>query len=173
MNGVILVGEGLQDAFGELLAENYKVQVVKADMTAVADAVTAMKGQLIEGVAVIAIGPPATLLLETPSVLADLSAAVLFAASPPAVPIPYDQLRLHLAFHRAESGTAMSAEQLATVKQGANADNVLVFAWVYKTANDRFLVAPADDDERDLRTIAWDRTRDFLINAFPEEPLPS
>lgn len=175
MNGIILVGNGLYDALGELLEEDYKVQVVEAatDSVAILEAVAGMKQQMIAGVAVIAIGPSATLVLETPSVMAELSAAVLFAASPPATPIPYDPLRLHLLFHRAESGRAMSAEQLETLQQGANADNVLVFSWVYKTANDHFVVAPADDDERDLATIAWDRTRDFLINALPEEPLPS
>ena len=174
MNGVILVGDGLYDALGALLEEDYKVQVVDAatDSAAIAEVVAGMKQQMIEGVAVIAIGPSATLVLETPSLMAELAAAVLFAANPPASPIPYDQLRLQLLFHRAESGTAMSAEQLETLKQGANADNVLVFSWAYKTANDRFLVAPAGD-ESDLATIAWDRTRDFLINALPEEPLPS
>ncbi len=170
MSGIILLGDGLHDAFGELLEEDYTVRVVanptdRADIAAaIGDLERAGHGHI----AAVAIGAAATLLLESSSVLAKLYAAVLFAASPPASPVPYEQLHMHLGIHRAERGAAMSAAQLAELEQGANADNVLVFAWAYATDNDRFVIAPEDDAEVDLATIAWDRTRDFLINAVPD-----
>lgn len=178
MSGILLLGDGLHDAFGELLEEDYTVKVVgnAIDHSPVAAAIAELRAAEHSHIAAIAIGDAATRLLESPTVLAELYAVVLFAASSPESPVPYEQLRMHMGIHRAEHGRAMSAAQLAQLKQGANADNVLVFAWSYATANDRFVVAPEGDDEVDLATIAWDRTRDFLINAVPDDhpdPVPA
>jgi len=166
MNAVLLRGEGLHDVVGEALAEDYQVQIVEraTDPAAINAAIDQLR---VHAVAAIAVGAAATALLGHTAVLRRLTAAVVFGASPPASPIPYDQLKLQLLIHRAEQGRAMSAAQLAELRTGANADNVLVFDWEYPTANDQFFVAPTGAD-RDQQMIAWDRTRDFLINAWPD-----
>ena len=170
MNGVLLIGTKLRERLdAELVELGYITHAVDhvASIDDIAAAILALKQNAPGGIAAIAVGPAATLLLEAATVLPQLDGVVLFGGRLPAARPHYARMRAQVLIHRAEQGEGMSAEDVQRLLDESAPGFVQVFDWTYATANDRFISEPRDEADANEGTIAWERTRDFLTSALP------
>lgn len=169
MNGVVLLGEGLRERIGEDLESfGYTVHAVDhvASTDDIAEAILQVKQMAAGGIGAIAVGPLATLLLEAATVLPQLDGVVLFGGKLPAARPHYARMRAQVQIHTVEG--AFTADDIERLREESSRGHVLVFDWTYETSNERFAVAPANEQEANDAEIAWDRVRDFLTTALPE-----
>jgi dienelactone hydrolase len=171
MNGIVLLGEGLRERFAEDLESfGYTVKAVEvvASIDDIAEAILDVKQMASGGIGAIAIGPLATLLLEAATVLPQLDGIVLFGGTLPAARPHYARMRSQVQIHiAAQAQGSFSADDVERLREESSRGHVLVFDWTYETANERFVVAPKNEQEASDAEIAWDRVRDFLTGALP------
>ena len=169
MNGVVLLGQGLRERIGaDLESFGYTIKAVEtvASTDDIAEAILDVKQMAYGGIGAIAIGPLATLLLEAATVLPQLDAIVLIGGKLPAARPHYARMRAQVQIHTVEG--SFTAEDIDRLREESSRGQVQVFDWTYETANERFFVAPANEQEASDAETAWDRVRDFLTNALPE-----
>ncbi len=173
MNGVLLLGPGVRERFeADLQQFGYATHAPPhaATIDDVGEAILELKRQAFGGIGAIAVGPAATLLLEAATVLPQLDGIVLFDVRVPAARPHYARMRAQILIHRAEQGSAMTADEVERLHEEARPGRVQIFDWSYPTANERFAIDPGTDADAIEAEIAWDRTRDFLTTALPELP---
>lgn len=168
MNGIVLLGEGLRERFGaDLESLGYAVHAVDhaASVDDIAEAILDVKQMSAGGVGAIGVGPLATLLLEAATVLPQLDGIVLFGGKLPAARPHYARMRAQVQIHTVEG--AFTTDDIDRLREESSRGQVLIFDWVYETTNERFAVAPKNEQEASDAEIAWDRVRDFFTTALP------
>jgi dienelactone hydrolase len=171
VNGVLLLGPKLRERFeSELVELGYIIHAVEtvASIDDIAAALLELKAMTPAGaIGAIAIGPAATLLLEAATVLPQLDGIALYDVRLPGSRPHYARMRVQVQIHRAEQGSAMTADDVQRILDESAPGFVQVFEWTYATANDRFVTEPRDEIDASHSVTAWDYTRDFLTTALP------
>lgn len=168
MNGIVLLGQGLNERIGaDLESFGYTIKAVDhvASTDDIAEAILDVKQMASGGIGAIGVGPLATLLLEAATVLPQLDGIVLFGGKLPATRPHYARMRAQVQIHTVEG--SFSAEDIERLREESSRGQVLVFDWTYETANERFAVAPANEQEASDAETAWDRVRDFFTTSLP------
>ena len=107
----------------------------------------------------------ATIALEAATQLPQIDAVVHAGGPPPGSHAPLARLRAAVLILRAESSTLLTKADHDAIVKRAEPSKAPIMRAAYPAA-DGFFARPKTDDERSQATIAWDRTRDFLVASL-------
>lgn len=108
----------------------------------------------------------ATVAVEAAAMVPQLDAVVHIGGPPPRAEARLARARAPILVHYATGSGVFGADDYNQLAARVRRGKAQLLGNDYATANAGFLHRPADDADREHATIAWDRTRDFLVSVL-------